>query len=115
MVVKKVFISPISLNPKALNIAFKDDEYKLIHELCKGVIFIGTPHRGSALARPLSRVLSMTFSGKKFVPELQPGSTSITEISSDFARHSRHMHLVSFYEARGIHIVGVFSSESQAK
>jgi hypothetical protein len=102
----------MSLMFKALNVAVIDDDYKLIYQASKGIIFIGTPHRGAALATYLSKVLTITFSDKKFVPELAPGSTAITEITHDFTKHTAEMQFVSFYEARGMHIIGVFPSES---
>jgi len=97
---------------KALNIAVIDEDYKLIYQASKAVVFIGTPHRGAALANYLAKALAITFSDKKFVPELAPGSTAIIEITRDFIKHTTQMHFVSFFEARGMHVVGVLFPQS---
>jgi len=97
---------------KALNIAVIDDDYKLVYQATKAIVFIGTPHRGAALANYLAKALAITFSEKKFVPELAPGSTAIIEITRDFVKHTKEMYFVSFYEARGMHFVGVLFHES---
>jgi hypothetical protein len=95
------------LNEQALNIAVLDEHYKLIYKASMGVVFIGTSHGGAILASYLSKLLALTFSDKKYVPELAPGSTAITEITRDFRTHTQHVRFVSFFEARGMNAVGV--------
>lgn len=112
---KKVFLSSISLTLKALNIAVIDNDYKSIYKATKGVVFIGTPHRGAALANYLSKVLMITFSDKKFISQLASDSTAITEITRNFIKHTEDMHFVSFYEGRGIRMIGVYPPESYTK
>jgi hypothetical protein len=93
-----------------MNIAVLDEHYKSIYHATRGIVFIGTPHRGTeSLASFLSKALAMTFSstGKKFVADLSPGSSAITEITRDFKTHTQDMHFVSFYESRGMQFAGV--------
>ena len=111
LVVKKVFNRHMALIIKALNIAVIDDDYKLIYKASKGIVFIGTPHRGSSLPSYLSNILALAFSGKKYVSELAQSNTAITEITRDFIKHAVDMHFVSFYESKGMPIIGVFFSQ----
>jgi hypothetical protein len=95
-----------------LNIAVVDEHYKFLYHATQGIVFIGTPHQGAPLASFLSSALAMTFSGKRFVADLSPGSTAIKEIARDFKTHSKDMHFVSFYESRGM-LAGVSQQHIQ--
>ena len=112
---KKVLIFSMSLILKALNVAFVEDDYKLVYKATKGVVFIGTPHRDVTLSSYLSKIMTMTFPDKISVAALAPRSRAITEITHDFIKHAADMYFASFYEARERHVAGVFSLKSHAK
>jgi hypothetical protein len=70
----------------------------------KGIIFLGTPHRGASLANLLSTMLTVTFSKRKFVDELKGESVTIQEINQAFLDRSVPLKLVSFYESTATRI-----------
>jgi hypothetical protein len=73
-------------------------------------MFLGTPHRGADLSSILSSLLSVSFSRKVFVNQLQVGGDLIQGINDDFSRRAHSLRLVSFYESTGVRGFGVHSS-----
>lgn len=72
LVVKKAFI-----------IGRTDDHYKDMISKTYGIVFLGTPHRGSNLAQSLNNILKATAGGPKiYVSELEKGSTSLQDIKA---------------------------------
>jgi hypothetical protein len=65
-----------------------------------GIVFLGTPHRGSNLAATLNNMLraSLILSAKVYVNELEKGSTSISDINEQFRNMCGDVALVSFHE-----------------
>jgi hypothetical protein len=65
-----------------------------------GIVFLGTPHRGSNLAGILNNILrtSPNTSTKVFVSELEKGSTSLADINEQFRHVCGDLALVSFHE-----------------
>ncbi|KAK3988895.1 protein SERAC1 [Cladorrhinum sp. PSN332] len=67
----------------------------------KGLVFFGTPHRGSDAASsfaPLQKITSVGFQMQRFLPLLKTHSDGLREVSDEF-RHFAHKYtLVSFYE-----------------
>lgn len=89
LVVKKAFI-----------IGRTDDHYKDMISQTYGIVFLGTPHRGSNLAQSLNNILKATPGGSKiYVSELEKGSTSLQDINEQFKHISGDLALVSFYES----------------
>ena len=76
----------------------------------KGIVFLGTPHRGSESAKLLKNLLAAVFSQRTFVGQLGPNSEMITEINRAFRGRSVSLELVSFYESTGVRGIGVFLS-----
>lgn len=74
----------------------------------KGIVFIGTPHRGSDLAKLLKNLLAATFAQRTFVSQLGPNSEMIMEINRAFRDRSVSLELVSFYESTGVRGIGVY-------
>lgn len=64
------------------------------------MLFLATPHRGSANAEFLNNVLRTTpgLSSKTYVSELEKTSTSIQDINEQFRTVCGNIMLVSFYE-----------------
>lgn len=72
-----------------------------------GIIFFGTPHRGSSLAGTLDKLLRVSFAERKFVRDLEFGGRTVKHINELFAERSDDMALISFWESRNMAIVGV--------
>ena len=62
---------------KAIISAHNDQSYNKILANVKGIVFIGTPHRGAGLAKYLSNILSVCFAKKKFVDKIAPSKKLI--------------------------------------
>jgi hypothetical protein len=88
---------------KAIIDAHNDDEsYVRILDNIKAILFLATPHRGANFAALLSKVLSISFSRKIFVEQLQWNSPVIAIINDYFRERSRSLELVSFSESTGV-------------
>jgi hypothetical protein len=67
----------------------------------KAVVFLATPHRGSAFAEILNMLLKhspLNHSPKVYVNELQKNSPRLQEINENFRHVGAQIQLVSFYE-----------------
>lgn len=80
-----------------------------------GILFFGTPHRGSAAASQLKTIARVTeIAGlgrvnKSLLHELAPSSETLQQINGDFIRHIAHaLEVVSFYETQPSTIVRTF-------
>ena len=64
------------------------------------MLFLATPHRGSANAEFLNNVLRTTpgLSAKTYISELEKTSTSLQDINEQFRTVCGNIKLVSFYE-----------------
>ena len=64
------------------------------------MVFLATPHRGSALAETLNRVLSVSLvsSSKQYVSDLQRSSVSLGDLNHQFRNIVSNLQLFSFYE-----------------
>ena len=58
----------------------------------------------------LSNLLTISFSKKIFVDQLRSNSEIIQEINDTFRHRSESLELISYYESKGIHAVGVYSN-----
>jgi hypothetical protein len=61
-------------------------------------VFLGTPHRGTDIAKTLDRVLLASFSSRKFVQQLHPRSDAIAAINKSFAHRVTALRVISFFE-----------------
>lgn len=77
-----------------------DEQFADMISQTYGIVFLGTPHRGSNLAAILNNMLraSLTLSAKVYVNELEKGSTSISDINEQFRNMCGDLALVSFHE-----------------
>ena len=71
------------------------------------MVFLGTPHRGSDMAKLLSRVLSVSFSQKAFVKSLMVDSSELNSINDVFHKHASSLRLWSFYETLPTKVLGI--------
>ncbi|KAJ5958775.1 NACHT and WD domain protein [Penicillium vulpinum] len=85
---------------KAYIIGKTDDQYSDMISQTYGIVFLGTPHRGSNLAHILNNVLRTIpiTSTKIYVSELERGSTSLADINEQFRNMCGDLELVSFHE-----------------
>lgn len=82
--------------------AHNSGDYKRISSNIKGVMFLGTPHRGANLAVLLSALLTITLAKKVFVKQMAPNCETVTEINDSFYDRAKSLHLVSFWESTGM-------------
>ncbi|KAI0910196.1 hypothetical protein F4823DRAFT_379641 [Ustulina deusta] len=66
-----------------------------------GIVFLGTPHKGSHLAQTLNSILRVTPLGnaKQYTAGLERNSGSLQDINEQFRNMCSDIHLVSFYES----------------
>ncbi|PGH02303.1 hypothetical protein GX51_04744 [Blastomyces parvus] len=85
---------------KAYIIGKTDPRYSDMISQTHGIVFLGTPHRGSSFAPILNKILRMvpTIRSKVYVNELEKSSTSINDINEQFRNVCGDLELVSFYE-----------------
>jgi hypothetical protein len=90
---------------KAIIRAHEKERYKSLLDSVRGILFFGTPHRGSALAgwsTLLSNVAVVASFGTKtnkgLSKDLQSQSFALQEISKSFVDRAKKLQIVSFYE-----------------
>src|ERR1700728_4237849 len=66
------------------------------------MLFLATPHRGSASADTLNNILRTTpgFSAKLYISELERSSSSLQDINEQFRTTCTNVELVSLYETQ---------------
>ena len=78
-----------------------DDGYAAIVQLIKGMVFLGTPHRGSDQASALNNLLKAKFkSSADFFVELRKGSPVVQDINDRFRHIAPKLAIASFYGNR---------------
>jgi triacylglycerol esterase/lipase EstA (alpha/beta hydrolase family) len=85
---------------QAYIIGKSDEQYASIVSQIHAMLFLGTPHRGSAYADFLNNVLRTTpgLSAKIYLSELERASTSLQDINEQFRTACGDIELVSLYE-----------------
>jgi hypothetical protein len=78
-------------------------DFTLLYQLIRGIVFMGTPHRGSGAASLGSLCAAIAKSvgvstNSRLVTSLKQDSDELTELSSDFRNCSEHLKMLSFYE-----------------
>ena len=82
--------------------------YSVMLSKVHGIMFLATPHQGSSHAHTFNNILSVVFSKKVYISELDGSSPSIEDINEQFRGICSSWQLVSLYEtvptkvARGI-------------
>lgn len=100
-------------SPKALIIAHESDRhYGSILQSCTGIVFLGTPHRGSDHASlgkifaALINVLTFTSAMRTdLLRDLQTKSNTLQVISRQFVQRAKHLQIVSFYERKNTSMI----------
>jgi hypothetical protein len=83
-----------------------DEQYASIISQIHAMLFLATPHRGSAYADFLNSVLRTTpgLSAKIYLSELEKASPSLQDINEQFRTVCGDIELVSLYENRKTNI-----------
>ena len=80
-----------------------NDAFKDIVSSIAAMIFLGTPHHGSSLAKSLNRLLAASIFGpspKQYVADLDENSTAIEDLNEQFRNVPSEIQIASFYETR---------------
>jgi hypothetical protein len=91
------------------NVSIPSVSYKSINEHTIGIVFLGTPHRGSEKASygKILANIATTMMNKptpRLISALQVNSGSLMRLTSDFKFQLPNYHVVSFYETRPMKI-----------
>jgi len=79
----------------------RNSKYEHVRDSVKGIIFLGTPHRGSDLAALLSNLLWFAFASRKYVDELKKNGSLIELINQHFVDllTRKSLDIISFWES----------------
>ncbi|KAL7911232.1 hypothetical protein GGI35DRAFT_492604 [Trichoderma velutinum] len=66
------------------------------------IIFLGTPHRGSNLAKVARNILQVMGVSKPYLDDLSTNSAYLTELNSLFQPYAADLHIWSFFETRPV-------------
>ncbi|KAK4199522.1 protein SERAC1 [Triangularia verruculosa] len=96
---------------QALRLAKQDPAFRDISTSTKGIVFFGTPHRGSDKAKWLGMLTAVTSTmtnrpESAFVEALQSNSDALLRISQDFQSLGKDYAIVSFYEEHAHRVLG---------
>ncbi|KAH8728410.1 hypothetical protein GQ44DRAFT_784152 [Phaeosphaeriaceae sp. PMI808] len=85
---------------KAYILGSTKQQYTDLAAQTKAMVFLATPHRGSAYAQTLQNILKSVpgFSGKSYVEELVRNSGTLQDINEQFRNICESLLLVSFHE-----------------
>jgi hypothetical protein len=80
-----------------------NDTFKDIIASVSAMVFLGTPHHGSNLAKVLNKLLAASIIGpspKQYVADLAEDSPAIEDLNEQFRNIPSEMEIASFYETR---------------
>ena len=89
---------------KAHILARQDGGYENLAKRFHTIYFLATPHKGSASAKILKKLLQITNSSPAYVAELERGSSVIRSINNEFLDYSNNLRIWSFYETQKLKI-----------
>lgn len=80
-------------------------QYSDIVQSCRGIVFLGTPHRGSEVASWANMITAVTKAAGDLSPlrndllrDLRKSSVTLKEISSQFVHRTEGLQILSFVE-----------------
>lgn len=102
-------ISRVLINIQAYIIGKSNPQYGDIVARIVAMIFLATPHRGSALAQTLNSILKTSPGGsaKVYIAELDKRSNTLQDINEQFRSICGDLELVSFFETFPTSIKGI--------
>jgi hypothetical protein len=86
---------------KAYTLGLSDPQYQNIMYNVRSIVFLATPHRGSAFAGTLNMLLSyspLRHRPKVYITELERNSLSLQNINEEFRHVVSRLEIVSFFE-----------------
>ncbi|KAF2759829.1 WD40 repeat-like protein [Pseudovirgaria hyperparasitica] len=86
---------------KAIILGKHDPLYAKLIARVHGIVFLGTPHRGSSFANVLNNILASSIMGpppKAYIADLDVQSTTLQDINEQFRTSCGAIVLASFYE-----------------
>jgi WD40 repeat protein len=89
---------------KAYILGHQEPEFSTLVNRISSILFLGTPHQGSALAQTLSALMAMLPGNRPFVGDLSPQSGMLQAINEEFPRVCSNLQLMSFYETRTMNL-----------
>ena len=92
-----------------------ESQYQSINENTIGIVFLGTPHRGSEKAsygKILANVATVVMNKPKprLISALQSNSDSLAQLTSNFKHQLPSYQIVSFYEMKPIKLFSTLVS-----
>lgn len=102
LVVKKVCNLFVGTHRKAIVNAHNGQLYPNILENARGIMFLGTPHRGADLAGLLGNLLTVTFSQRIFSSQLRAHNETLDDLHQQFLGRTKSLHLISYYESKAM-------------
>lgn len=84
-----------------------DSNYADLIDQVYGIIFLGTPHRGSQYAKTLNNILSTAPFGappKAYIADLEIHAVALQDINEQFRSQCANLALVSFFETHKISV-----------
>lgn len=89
-----------NLHDQAYIIGRSDQQYTDMVAQIYSVVFLATPHKGSAYAQTLNNILKAVpgINSKAYVAELERNSNSLQDISEQFRNVCADLALISFHE-----------------
>lgn len=89
---------------RAYILGHQEAEFQPIVKRICSIVFLATPHQGSALAQTLSRLISLIPGARPFVQDLTPQSGLLQSVNEEFPRICSDLQLLSFYETRAMNL-----------
>ncbi len=83
---------------RAYILAKQKEEFRVLADRVRTILFLATPHRGADLAQLLSRILNLASGPRPFITDLQRNSIATQSINDEFPEHCQGLQLYSFYE-----------------
>lgn len=82
---------------------YSNEIFKGIISSVSAMLFLGTPHHGSSLAKTLNKILAASIVGpspKQYVADLARDSPMIEDLNEQFRHYLSEFDVASFYETR---------------
>lgn len=84
--------------------ASQDPACEDLRKRISGIVFLGTPHRGSDYASYLKNLLRMSpaHSTRHYISSLEKSSSALAKVNDTFRHHADQLLLYSFFETKPI-------------
>ncbi|MCJ1401865.1 hypothetical protein MMC11_005082 [Xylographa trunciseda] len=83
---------------RAYILAKQKEEFNVLADRVRTILFLATPHRGADIAQLLSKILNLSTGARPFVADLHRNSIATQSINDEFPQYCQNLQLYSFYE-----------------